>query len=179
MMPYGIIVKENRLTLQQSYVIWQKKFGMLRPGKFLKISFPVLLITVILSMALQFVLQKQIDIVTLLTMLAVVSVFTALYLYVSAMRTVRQYAESVKEKRVQLLLKENELEIMTEFSKEVIPYEEIDLCFEKDFLVTLIYDKNNFPLSLSKVNFEKGNYDVFVSLLKSRIPGRYEKKGEN
>ncbi len=179
MMPYGIIVKENRLTLQQSYVIWQKKFGMLRPGKFLKISFPVLLITVVLSMALQFVLQKQIDIVTLLTMLAVVSVFTALYLYVSAMRTVRQYAEGVKEKRVQLLLKENELEIMTEFSKEVIPYEEIDLCFEKDFLVTLIYDKNNFPLSLSKVNFEKGNYDVFVSLLKSRIPGRYEKKGEN
>ena len=83
-----------------------------------------------------------------------------------------------REENIQLVLTESTLEITTEFSKEVIPYNEIDFCFEKNFLITLITDKNNFPLSISKTHFIKGDYDTFTSLLKSKIPGAYVKKGE-
>lgn len=179
MLPYGIIIRENRLTLQQSFIIWQRKFGFLKADKFLKISLPIILSIMALSLVFLFVFDKNIDIITLLYTLVLVIGFSASYFYLSAMRTVREYAENTKERRVQVVLKEEVLEITTDFSKEVIPYKEIDCCFEKDFLVTLIYDKKSFPLSIAKTNFEKGNYDVFVSLLKSKLPGRYEKKGEN
>lgn len=179
MIPYGIIIKENGLALQQSYVIWQKKFGLLKPGTFFKISLPVLTFFTVLSVALQAASEKEAGVSSILFTFIAVLFFTVLYLYLAAMKTVKQYGENISERKIQLLLKENEIEIMTEFSKDSIPYDEIDYCFEKDFLVTLIYDRYNFPISISKVNVEKGNYDVFVSLLQSRIPGRYEKKGEN
>ncbi len=179
MIPYGIVIRENRLALQQSYVIWQRKFGFLKADKFLKISLPIILLIMILSLVFLFAFEKQIDIISLLYTLVLVLGFSVSYFYLSAMRTVKEYGENIKERRVQLVLKDEVLEITTEFSKEVIPYEEIDLCFEKDFLVTVIYDKNNFPVSVSKTNFEKGDYDVFVSLLRSKLPGKYEKRGEN
>lgn len=179
MLPYGIIIKQNRAAMQQSVSLWQKKFGILNFGRFLKISFPSILIFSAISIALQLLTQKEENPLTTVIMLIIICSFTVAYMYISAMRTVKQYSENVKEKRVQLVLKEETLEITTEFSKEIIPYSEIDYCYEKDFLVTLMYDKKNFPISLSKVNFEKGNYDVFVSILKSKIPDRYEKRGEN
>ena len=100
-------------------------------------------------------------------------------MYLTVFKTVKDYAATARTERIQLVLTEDTLEITTDFSKEIIPYNEIDFCYEKNFLLTLITDKNSFPVSVSKVHVEKGDYDTFVSLLKSRITGRYEKKGEN
>ena len=100
-------------------------------------------------------------------------------MYTTAMKTAREYAAAIKEQRMQFVLKEDVIEITTEFSKTVIPYDKIDFCFEKDFLVTLIFDRYDFPFSIPKTCIEKGNYDLFVNILKSKIPDRYVKKGEN
>ena len=179
MIPYGIVIRENKIALQQSFVIWQRKFGLLKAGKFIKESFPVIFIIMTLSLIFFYIFDRNVDVFSLLYTFALIIVFSVSYFYLTAMKTIKQYAETAKEKNIQLVLKDDVLEITTEFSKEEIPYDEIDCCYEKDFLVTLIYDKNNFPLSVSKTNFIKGDYDIFVSLLKEKIPGRYEKKGEN
>lgn len=179
MLPYGIIIKQNRLILQQSLTLWQRKFGLLRPGKFIASSLPLVCVfTVFYSLAIV-ISEKEFSLMSLITGVVMNVVFVAFLMYLSAVKTVREYAAATKEENIQLVLKEDELEITTEFSRETVPYSEIDLCYEKDFIVTLITDKNSFPLSISKMHFVKGNYDVFVSLLKSRLPDRYEKKGEN
>ena len=179
MLPYGIIIRQNRLVLQQSLTVWQKKYGILKPGKFIASVIPVLCAFAVLFSAASVIFEKDFSVLTLLTGLGMNTVFVAFLMFLSALKTVREYAATAKEEKIQLVLKEDNLEITTEFTKEIIPYSEIDLCYEKNFLLTVIYDKNSFPLSVSKMHFVKGSYDIFVSLLKSRIPDRYEKRGEN
>lgn len=179
MLPYGVIIRENRLTMQQAFLVWQKKFGILNAKKFISSSaLPLLFLTVVYFVGTMLLDKKPAAEIALYSAI-IYGIFLGIFMYTSAMKTVRDFSVSAKERRVQLVLKEETVEIVTDFSKEIIYYDEIELCYEKNFLVTLIFDKGNFPLSISKVNFEKGDYDIFVSLLKSKIPGKYEKRGEN
>lgn len=179
MIPYGIIIKQNKLVMQQSLVLWQKKFGLLSPGKFVSSAIPLLSIFAIIYCASTVIFEKDFSPVTLFIGIVMNMGFIAVMMYLTAFKTVKEYAASFREENIQLVLTEDTLEITTEFSKEVIPYNEIDLCFEKNFLLTVITDKHSFPLSISKMHFIKGDYDTFVSLLKSKVSGRYEKRGEN
>lgn len=179
MLPYGIIIKQNRLVLQQSLTVWQKKYGLLRPEKFVFSAIPFVSVFAIVYAIVNVVFETSFSPFTFFIGLFMNMGLVALLIYLTSLRTVREYALSTKEENVQLVLTEDALEITTEFSKEVVPYGEIDLCYEKNFLLTVITDKNAFPLSVSKMHFVKGNYDIFVSLLKSKIPDRYEKRGEN
>lgn len=179
MLPYGIVIKQNRLVLQQSLNLWQRKYGLLKPSRFIASSIPLISVFAIFYSVAAVVFEKDFSLVSFIGGLIINLALLAIIMYTTAIKTVREYAATAKEENIQLVLKEEELEITTEFSKEVVPYGEIDLCYEKDFLLTVITDKNSFPISVSKMNFVKGNYDIFVSLLKSRIPDRYEKRGEN
>ncbi len=179
MLPYGIIIKENRLTMQQAFMVWQKKFGILKPLQFIKTVFLPLVFMAAVYFAASMFLDKYFTVQSALITVAIYAVFLGIYMYSAAIKTVRDFAVSSKDRRVQIVFKDETVEIVTEFSKEVIYYAEIDLCYEKDFLLTLIFDRGNFPLSISKMNFEKGDYDTVVSILRSKLPGRYEKKGEN
>ena len=33
MIPYGIVIKQNRVVLQQSLMLWQRKFGILQKSE--------------------------------------------------------------------------------------------------------------------------------------------------
>ena len=179
MIPYGIIIKQNRLVMQQSLMVWQRKFGLLNPVKFILSAIPLLCIFACIFSAASFLFEKEFSLFVFFGDLVMNLGILALLMFFSAVKTVREYAATAKEEKIQLVLTQEALEITTEFTKETVPYSEIDSCFEKDFLLTVISDKNNFPVSVSKMHVEKGSYDVFVSLLKSRIPDRYEKRGEN
>ena len=104
------IIKENGLAIQQSYVIWQKKFGILRFGVFIKTSLPFLIFFTASSVVLQLVSQKEVDINTIAFTFFIVLFFTALYLYLAAMKTVKQFGENIRERKIQVLLKENEID---------------------------------------------------------------------
>jgi len=179
MLPYGIIIKQNRAAMQQSVSLWQKKYGILKPINFIKSSFPVILLFMPVYFAAEYLLSKEFNIYNFLYALLIDIVLICFFMYTTAMKTAREYAAAIKEQRMQFVLKEDVIEITTEFSKTVIPYDKIDYCFEKDFLVTLIFDKYDFPFSIPKTCIEKGSYDLFVNILKSKIPDRYVKKGEN
>ncbi len=179
MIPYGIIIKQNRIVMQQSLLFWQKRFGLLSPSKFIATAIPVLSVFAVIYSAATIIFESTFTPLNLFIGIAMNMGLLAFLMYLTAVKTVKDYAATTKEENVQLVLTEDTLEITTEFSKEVIPYNEIDLCFEKNFLLTVITDKNAFPLSISKMHFVNGDYDMFVSLLKSKVPGRYEKRGEN
>ena len=129
MIPYGIVIRENKLALQQSFVIWQRKFGLLKAGKFIKESFPVIFIIMALSLIFFYIFDRNIDVFSLLYTFGLIIVFSVSYFYLTAMKTIKQYAETAKEKNIQLVLKDDVIEITTEFSKEVISYDEIDCCY--------------------------------------------------
>ncbi len=178
MTPYGIIVKQSRAAMQQSYIFWQKRYGLLSGKKFIAASIPVLSLFAVIYCAITVIIEKQASAVGLFSGICMNMLLIAFLMYVNALRTVKEYALTAKEEKLQLVLNEDTIEITTAYSKEIVPYSEIELCFEKNFLITLITDKNNFPLSISKTHIVKGDYDTFTSLLKSRIPSAYVKKGE-
>lgn len=179
MLPYGIIIKQNRIIMQNSLVIWQKKFGILKPSKFLGTAVPLICAFTVLFSAVSYFTSEGLTPLMFVSELLLNAVLIVTFMLLNAIKTIREYAATMKEDRIQLVLKEDVIEITTEFSKEVVPYEKIDLCFEKNFVVVLMCDKYSFPIAISKMHFEKGNYDVFVSHLKSKLPGKYEKRGEN
>ena len=133
MLPYGIIIKQNRIVMQHSLVIWQKKFGLLSPSKFIGTSLPLIcLFTVLFSVVSYFTstgLTPAIFAGELLLNTALICVF----MFLSAVKTVREYATAMKEEKIQLVIKEDALEITTEFSRIIVPYEDIAFCYEKDF----------------------------------------------
>lgn len=179
MLPYGVIIRENRLTMQQAFIVWQKKFGILKPSAFIKtVLFPLVMLSAVYFVGSMF-LDKHFTVESAFITVAIYAVFLGIYMYSAALKTVRDFAATSKDRRVQLVFKDEAMEIVTEFSKETVYYDEIDFCYEKDFLLTVIFDKGNFPLSVSKMNFEKGDYDTVVSIIRSKLPGKYEKKGEN
>ena len=179
MIPYGIVIRQNKIVMQQSLILWQKKYGLLRPGKFIASAIPFISAFIVILSAAVMLFQKSVSPVTAIGGVIFNTGIIALMMYFTAMKTVREYAATTREENIQLVLTEDALEITTEFSKEIIPYGEIELCYEKNFLLTIITDKNAFPISVSKMHFLKGNYDTFVSLLKAMLPDRYEKRGEN
>ena len=179
MIPYGVIIKQNRIVMQQSLLFWQKRFGLLSPSKFVASAIPLLSVFAVVYSTATAAFERDFSVVGLFIGILMNMGFIAFLMYLTAVKTVKDYAATAREENIQLVLTEDTLEITTEFSKEVVPYNEIDLCFEKNFLLTVITDKNAFPLSVSKMHFVNGDYDIFVSLLKSKVSGRYEKRGEN
>ena len=179
MIPYGILIKQNRIIMQHSLVIWQKKFGLLKPSKFIATAVPLICLFTVMFSAVSYFTSTGITPAIFASELFINVALITSFMFLNAVKTVREYGATIKEEKLQLVLKEDVLEITTEFSKEIVPYEDIALCFEKDFVVTLMCDENSFPVAISKMHFEKGSYDIFVSLLKSKLPGKYEKRGEN
>ena len=179
MIPYGIIYRLNKRALQQSYIVWQKKYGLLSPKKFISVITPMISVFYVIFCAASVIFDKEINLYILLSDVLMNGLLLAILAYLDCVKAVREYAVSMNEENIQLVLKENELEITTAFSKEIVPYSEIDFCIEKDFLLTVITDKNTFPLSVPKMSVLKGNYDNFTSLLKSKVSDRYRKKGDN
>lgn len=178
MFPYGIVVKQNRSVFQQSLILWQKKYGILKMSKFIVSAILPVLLFFVSYVAVSIFVDKEEMLSTLLVTSVFYCFFIGLFLYLTAMRAVRDFART-NDKKLQIVLKDETLEVTTEFTKEVFPYSEIELCYEKNFLLTIICDSKSLPVAVSKVQVEKGNYDMFVSLLKSKVPGRYEKRGEN
>lgn len=178
MIPYGIIIKQSKASLQQSYVLWQKKYGLLSAKKFFAAAIPLLSLFAAAYCAVTVIFEKEFSVISLFSGIVMNMLLVAFLMYSSAVRIVKDYAITAKEERLQLVLNEDFIEITTEFTKEVVPYSEIDLCFEKNFLLTVITDKNTFPLSISKTHILTGDYDTFTSLLKSKVAYRYVKKGE-
>ena len=179
MIPYGIVIKQNRMVLQQSLMLWQRKFGILSGGKFIASSIPFLSVFAVIYAAVTVIFEKEFSVFSLFGGIVMNMLLMAFLMYLTATKIVKEYAATAREENIQLVLTEDTLEITTAFSKEVVPYSEIDLCFEKNFLLTVITDKNAFPLCVSKMHFVKGDYDTFTSLLKSKVRERYEKRGEN
>lgn len=179
MLPYGIIINQDRFSLQQAIMLWQRKFGIFKTKNILLFCiFPALLFSIIYAFAI-LLLDKENSFTAIIIATVIYFVFLGIYIALTAIRSAKEFSASSKNIRMQLVLKQEALEITTEYSREVIPYDEIAFCFEKNFLLTLIYDKNSLPVAVAKMLIEKGDYETFVALLKSKIADRYEKKGES
>lgn len=179
MFPYGIVINQDRFSLQQAVILWQRKFGILKAKNiFIFCVLPAVVFSVIYASAI-LLLDKENSFTAIIIATVTYFVFLSIYIALTAIRSVKEFSSSSKNTKMQLVLKQEVIEITTEFSKEVIPYDEIAFCFEKNFLLTLIYDKNSIPVAVAKMLIEKGDYEIFVALLKSRIADRYEKKGES
>jgi len=145
MIPYGIIIKQNRIVMQQSLLFWQKRFGLLSPSKFVVSAIPLLSAFAVVYGIATTVFESDFSPAGLFIGILMNMTFLAFLMYLTAVRTVKEYAATAKEENIQLVLTEDTLEITTEFSKEAVPYNEIDLCFEKNFLLTVIPIKMRFP----------------------------------
>ncbi len=176
-MPYGIIYRQNQALARESIFIWQKRYGFLRLSAFLKVSVLPVIGFAVLYFVIYMLINKQLNVSEIALGVLTQSGFLFVLMLIELLRSVKAFTPK-SEGKIQAVLKDEMLEITTAYSKEVIPYNEIELCVEKNFILTIIYDKNTIPLSVAKMQLEKGNYDMFVSLLKEKVSDKFIKKGE-
>lgn len=172
-MPYGILFNNNTGAMTQSILLWQKKYGVLRPAFFLPFSVVVCLISTALSFAFALYI-KQIDFIFYTLILE----YAVLMFYVSG-EAVSLTKKLVSQEHVTMeaVIYDEYMTVKTRFTKDTLYYDEITCCIEKNFILTLIHDKYAMPFSIAKINVTKGSYDEFAEKLKEKLGGKFVQKG--
>ena len=73
----------------------------------------------------------------------------------------------------QAVIRESDMEFSTPYSKSNYFYEEIDRVVEGIFSLNIYVEEGNLPVCISKNSVEKGEIDIFISLLREKMKDRY------
>ncbi len=173
MTPYGIVYKDNLYALEQSCLVWQKKYGVLRASALIK---PIAIETILVFLinGALFLFNKD-DAGFLIYTSVVMAVCFAFLTYFTFKTTyVRQLAKvNMTLYQKQAVIFEDRIEFKSPYSRSVFYYDEILYCEEKAGVLTIIIDKSMLPISIYSSCVGKGNYDEFTRLLKEKMGAAY------
>lgn len=169
MTPYGIVYKDNLYALEQSCLIWQKKYGVLRASAIIK-PIAIEILFVFLINGVLFLINKD-DMGFLVYTSVVMAVCFAFLTYFTFKTTyVRQLAKAnIDLYQKQAVLFEDRIEFKSSYSHAVFYYDEIICWKEEAGILTIIIDKSTIPISVYSSCVGKGNYEKFVSLFKDKV----------
>lgn len=180
MIPYGIVFKDNLYALEQSCLIWQKKYGVLRASSLIKTTAIITVLIFLINGALYFLNKEEIGFLLYTSVL--MSVIFAFLVYFTFKTTyVKQLAKgNMTLYQKQAVIFEDRVEFTSPYSRSVFYFSEILSCEEKAGILTIIPDKGMLPISIYSSCVGKGNYDEFTRILKEKIgTGRYIGKDGN
>ncbi len=169
MTPYGIVYKDNLYALEQSCLIWQKKYGVLRAPALIKPIAIEILFVFLINGAL-FLINKD-DAGFLIYTSVVMAVCFAFLTYFTFKTTyVRQLAKvNIDIYQKQVVLFEDRIELKSSYSHSVFYYDEIIHWKEEAGILTIIIDKSMIPISIYGSCVGKGNYEKFTCIFKEKM----------
>ncbi len=169
MTPYGIVYKDNIFALEQSCLVWQKKYGVLRASSLIKTTAIISVLIFLINGALFLLNMQEADLLFFTSVF--MSILFAFLVYFSFKTTyVKQLAKgSMNLYQKQAVLFEDRIEFTSPYARSVFYYSEILCCEEKAGILTIIPDKGMLPISIYSSCVGKGNYDVFIRILKEKM----------
>ncbi len=180
MTPYGIVYKDNLYALEQSCLVWQKKFGVLRASSFIKIALINLVISFLINIIGSIIDDTDFNYFFVISILVIAFVLILIEYFTAKNIYVKQMAKgSMVLHQKQAVLFDNRIEFTLPYAKTVFYYDEILYCEEKTGIVTIILDKGMLPVSIYRACVGKGSYDEFTRILKDILGSRYVRKDGN
>lgn len=184
MIPYGIVYKDNPMALKEGATLWEKKSGIISKTKIFLAAFLISVFLIAVNAAILFY-GGEVEVYLLnsvfLTLFEIIAASVMLVVTVKkqARNTFIQVNTSLMKK--QAVLRENDVEFSTPFSRSNYFYGEIEKAVEGIHCINIFIDKNSLPVCISKSGVEKGEMSVFINLLKEKLGGRFQTqlKGEN
>lgn len=169
MTPYGIVYKDNLYALEQSCLVWQKKFGMLRASALIKPVAIEILLVFLINGAL-FLLDKENGGFLIYTSVVMAVCFAFLTYFTFKTTYVRQLSKvNMAVYQKQAVLFEDRIEFKAPYSHSVFYYDEILYWQETAGVLTIIIDKGMIPVSIYSSGVGKGSYDDFTRLFKEKM----------
>lgn len=176
MTPYGIVYRDTVASLNEGADIWQKKSGIVNK-KYVLLSFILIsaLIIGVNRIILLFYSEPELYYVSNIIFTVVEIISVAVLLITSLRKNARNIFLSTNSSRnmKQAVLRENDIEFTTEFSRSNYFYDEIDSVIEGIYSVNIIIEKGNLPICISKIDIAKGDMEKFIYLLKEKMRERY------
>lgn len=181
MTPYGIVYRDTVPSVSEGSGIWQKRSGIVSKGYVaLSLILISLLIIGVNRIILSFYDEPELYNTSniILTVLEIASLtvmmFTSIRKNIKEIFMGTNFSKNLK----QAVLREEDIEFSTPFSKSNYFYDEIESVVEGVYSVNIIIEKGNLPVCISKTGVAKGDIERFILILKDKMKDRYtfEKK---
>ncbi len=175
MTPYGIVYKDTVPALNEGAEIWRKRSGFISKKYFI-LSVILASVSVIAVNAVIFYFREDKDFYSVasvfLTVMEIISVF---FLLKSTLRkNVKNVFGTASSKGLkQAVLRENDVEFSTPYSKSNYFYEEIEKVIEGVNSINIIVESGNLPVCISKSGIVKGEIEKFILILREKMQDRY------
>ncbi len=175
MTPYGIVYKDKVPALNEGAEIWRKRSGFIKK-KYCILSIILAAISIIAVNLVIFNFREDKDVyITSTLILTVMEIISVSFLLKSSLRrNVRNVFGTTSSGNLkQAVLRENDVEFSTPYSKSNYFYEEIEMVIEGINSLNIIVEKGNLPICISKSGVLKGEAEKFILILKEKMRERY------
>lgn len=184
MIPYGIVYKDTPVALREGATLWEKKSGIISKTKTVFAAILISFFIIAVNTAILFYggeAEVYFFNTVILTVFEIVAttVLLASTVKKQAKNTFIQVNTSLMKK--QAILRENDIEFSTPYSRSNYYYDEIETAVEGIHCINIVIDKNSLPVCISKLGVEKGETETFKNLLKEKLGERFQSilKGES
>lgn len=181
MTPYAILFEQDEYSKVMGVTGEEKRKGLLSPAYLLGGFLAVAGIFVVIYLPLAVIFAKDQDGLFTFAVAALGGIIAgcALY-YLRLKRGVQEMARlSLRDykKLCRVVLKDEYMELTGEYARACLYYDEVEkIDCRGDYLT--VYFKNSYdPLCLSRYSLKKGDFDTFLSVLRSKTPDGAQKKG--
>ncbi len=175
MTPYGIVYKDKVPALNEGAEIWRKRSGFISKKYFI-LSIIIASISIIAVNLIIFTFREDKDAYATATLLlTVMEIISVSFLLKSTLRrnVKNVFGTTSSDNLKQAVLRENDVEFSTPYSKSNYFYEEIEKVIEGINSINIIVEEGNLPVCISKSGVAKGEIEKFILILKEKMQDRY------
>ncbi len=175
MTPYGIVYKDKIPALNEGAEIWSRRSGFINK-KYVIFSMILTYISIIAVNLIIFTFREDKDFYTVATLfLTLMEIISVSFLLKSNLkRNVKNvFGTTSSDNLKQVVLRENDIEFSTPYSKSNYFYEEIEKVIEGVNSLSIIVEEGNLPVCISKSGVIKGEAEKFILILKEKMQDRY------
>lgn len=175
MTPYGIVYKDTAAAFNEGAEIWHKKSDFISK-KYFAAALVILSLSVIAVNCIIFYFRTDKDLYSATTVFVTVMEIISLYFILKSglKKNVKNiFVKNSTDNLKQALLRENDIEFATAYSKSNYFYDEIEMVIEGVNSVNIIIERGNLPICISKSGIIKGEKEKFILILKEKMKDRY------
>ncbi len=176
MTPYGIVYRDTVASLNEGAAFWQKKSGIVSK-KYIALSLILISALIIgVNRCVLFLYDEPELYYTSNMIFSVIEIISVFFLILTSLKKniKKVFTSTCFSKTLrQAVLRENDIEFSTPYSKSNYFYDEIDCVVEGIYSVNIIIEKSNIPVCISKIDIAKGDIEKFICILKEKMKDRY------
>ena len=174
MIPYGILYRDTVSCINEGADIWHKKTKAISTKYFVSVMLILSLLIAGVN-GLILLLNSQADFISSVMFTVVEIISVAFLIHSTLKRNIRNvFSSAIFSKNLkQALLRQEDIEFSTGYSKSNYFYDEIECVVEGIYSLNIIIEKGNLPVCISKTDIAKGDIEKFIFLLKEKMSDRY------